>query len=397
MRKIPELHTSDMAQVKKKQFWSAVGAIGGSLLSGLFGSAANDDQNAQNWDIAKLNYKSQQETNAYNRLIAEDSNKANLELQNDMNDFNLRMWNKNNEYNSPAQQLQRAAAAGINPNVVFGQPVASSPVQQTSIPNMVTPQMEAPLMNFNPLTKGKYKFLQELGNMFAKLPFNKASLDIMKEEARGKAITNDLKAEELDEKKNEKSIYQSSGFVVNPKDNYDMIPVTQYDELPESEKKKYEKDGMPNYIKYSIRSRAGFEALKDVMNLPNFLTNINSDRLQSVLRSYVAKHQISAKDAKGNPSVIYAIAHMPEVQYENLVQSYRNLLQEYNWNSEDRDLNKKILELQYEQIERNSEHDFFKYIDKIGSGEMTAGDWIKMLLVGIHDMLGGSFNFIRKR
>lgn len=36
-------------------------------------------------------------------------------------DYNVDMWNMQNEYNSPAAQLERAKAAGINPNSLFGQ------------------------------------------------------------------------------------------------------------------------------------------------------------------------------------------------------------------------------------------------------------------------------------
>lgn len=50
-------------------------------------------------------------------------------------DFNVDMWNRNNEYNSPASQMARARAAGINPNLVASgangasaSPVTSSPM-----------------------------------------------------------------------------------------------------------------------------------------------------------------------------------------------------------------------------------------------------------------------------
>lgn len=43
--------------------------------------------------------------------------------------FNLDMWNKNNEYNSPIEQLKRLKEAGINPNMLGGNPnEASAPV-----------------------------------------------------------------------------------------------------------------------------------------------------------------------------------------------------------------------------------------------------------------------------
>lgn len=44
----------------------------------------------------------------------------NLDMWNRANEWNLAQWNRENEYNSPAAQLARAQAAGINPNSLFG-------------------------------------------------------------------------------------------------------------------------------------------------------------------------------------------------------------------------------------------------------------------------------------
>ena len=42
------------------------------------------------------------------------------QMQSQQMQWNEDMWNKQNEYNTPANQLARASAAGINPNSVFG-------------------------------------------------------------------------------------------------------------------------------------------------------------------------------------------------------------------------------------------------------------------------------------
>lgn len=42
------------------------------------------------------------------------------QMQSQQMQWNEDMWNKQNEYNTPANQLARASAAGINPNAIFG-------------------------------------------------------------------------------------------------------------------------------------------------------------------------------------------------------------------------------------------------------------------------------------
>lgn len=82
---------------------------------------------------AGLNAYSANMANKWNRREAEKNRKWQEE-----------MWNKQNEYNLPVNQLQRIKAAGLNPNLVFGQNGMSTqgasfnatPVQ----PNMASPQ-----------------------------------------------------------------------------------------------------------------------------------------------------------------------------------------------------------------------------------------------------------------
>lgn len=49
-----------------------------------------------------------------------ETNAANLELAKYQNDWNLQQWNRENEYNSPLEQMKRLEAAGLNPNLVYG-------------------------------------------------------------------------------------------------------------------------------------------------------------------------------------------------------------------------------------------------------------------------------------
>lgn len=50
-----------------------------------------------------------------------DTNKTNLQIARETNEANYRLWNENNLYNTPAAQMSRLRAAGLNPNMVYGQ------------------------------------------------------------------------------------------------------------------------------------------------------------------------------------------------------------------------------------------------------------------------------------
>lgn len=80
---------------------AAVGGFG-SLLSNLFGSKNQSSANATNIHLAQLN-------NQFNERM----------MQKQM-DYNMMMWDKQNAYNTPAEQMKRLKAAGINPYMALG-------------------------------------------------------------------------------------------------------------------------------------------------------------------------------------------------------------------------------------------------------------------------------------
>lgn len=67
----------------------------------------------------------------------ERANKQNMKLAEYQYSKNLEMWNRNNAYNDPSSQMARLKAAGLNPNLVYGNGV----VGNTSGP---APQYDAP-------------------------------------------------------------------------------------------------------------------------------------------------------------------------------------------------------------------------------------------------------------
>lgn len=82
---------------------------------------------------------------AQNRKVArqntQDTIRANRELAEYSYDKDLEMWNLENQYNSPAQQMARLAAAGLNPNLVYGNGSVSGNTT-TSGPRYKAPHLE---------------------------------------------------------------------------------------------------------------------------------------------------------------------------------------------------------------------------------------------------------------
>lgn len=135
-----------------------VGSAVGSLAGSFVGAESTDR-------ASEKGLQSTQDTNATNLQIARENNEKAIELQEQQNQFNVEQWNRNNEYNSPVAQRDRLLSAGYNPNM-FGNnsQYTPNPVQQTSIPNLTTPQMQsaADVYLQSGLAKGQY-----YANMFS--------------------------------------------------------------------------------------------------------------------------------------------------------------------------------------------------------------------------------------
>lgn len=98
----------------------AASVIGDAL--GFFGSSHSADQSLQ----------ATRETNQQNYQIAQEQNALNEKMFNRQLDYNTEMWNKTNAYNSPAQQMARLRAAGINPYFAMGNVQAGNAQSQTA-------------------------------------------------------------------------------------------------------------------------------------------------------------------------------------------------------------------------------------------------------------------------
>lgn len=113
-----------------------------------------------------LGFKSQKDTNKANMQLAAQQNQYNIALAKQQNSYQqqlqsnefahntqqselayqrqLEQWNMENEYNSPAQQLARYQAAGLNPNLIYGTGTASAGNTSTSSPSYSPAKYNAP-------------------------------------------------------------------------------------------------------------------------------------------------------------------------------------------------------------------------------------------------------------
>lgn len=60
-------------------------------------------------------------SNALSFISNERTNKNNLKIARETNQANYDLWKANNEYNTPQAQMARYEAAGLNPNMIYGQ------------------------------------------------------------------------------------------------------------------------------------------------------------------------------------------------------------------------------------------------------------------------------------
>lgn len=71
-----------------------------------------------------LGYIGQKKQGEYNREAQAQENEANRNWSNQQRDqqnkFNLEQYHRTNQYNSPREQMARLAAAGLNPNLIYG-------------------------------------------------------------------------------------------------------------------------------------------------------------------------------------------------------------------------------------------------------------------------------------
>lgn len=114
----------------------------------------------------------------------------NLNLAKQQNQWNLDQWNRENEYNTPFAQMARYKAAGLNPDLIYGQPNLSA-----ASPDMTAGEAGTP-MDYSPVANGptigeaaSIAANARLTNAQAKLAESQA--DKVNAETIGQTINND--------------------------------------------------------------------------------------------------------------------------------------------------------------------------------------------------------------
>lgn len=127
---------------------SAVGGAATQVGAGLFGKEK----------AYKYNSRLQREQAAYNRSAQARAFEQNMELSKYAydrqlqqwrreNQANLDFWHMQNNYNTPAAQMSRYQAAGLNPNLIYGQSNTADQVTAASSPNFDATPVQAEQMS----------------------------------------------------------------------------------------------------------------------------------------------------------------------------------------------------------------------------------------------------------
>lgn len=90
------------------------------------------------------------------------ANQANMKLAEYQADRNLELWNLNNEYNTPAKQMERYKAAGLNPNLIYGNGSSSAGNSSSPAAGYNPPDIKPLSINGNPFASATQAFLDGL-------------------------------------------------------------------------------------------------------------------------------------------------------------------------------------------------------------------------------------------
>lgn len=120
-------------------------------------------------------------SSAGNARAAKQVNKGNMKLAEYQYSKNLDMWHMTNAYNSPTAQMQRLKAAGLNPNLVYGNGATTEAAK--------APSYDAP--NLQAYTGRNYGVGDAVATSLQYLQ-NQAQVENMKEQNRNLVAQNDV-------------------------------------------------------------------------------------------------------------------------------------------------------------------------------------------------------------
>lgn len=141
--------------------WQALGSVGSSLISGLFGQIGQRQQ---------LNQSLQQQQLAFQQ---------NKELAALQNEYNIAQWQRENEYNLPKNQMSRLKGAGLNPDLMYGNGISG-------LTSATSPSMSAgsPMTPIDMTMGGRRKTIGDIMNESIQNGLATAQIGLMKAQAR---------------------------------------------------------------------------------------------------------------------------------------------------------------------------------------------------------------------
>lgn len=202
-----------------------------------------------------FNFLSNANTNAANKAMTEDTNRMNLQISREKYANDVAMWNAQNAYNTPAAQMERLRAAGLNPQLVYAKGLSNT---TTGYPQAPSPEMKAPhLQAYTGFNIGLFNGLMALKQLDNDTKLKDAQKVLYLQEAQNKAyyLGRDKKTEDAYVKTiNEqlKKLQNDNSLFDLRKDNLDMdlqLKTQQKNKLHnDTEYERYKRDNISRGI-----------------------------------------------------------------------------------------------------------------------------------------------------
>lgn len=125
---------------------SAAASVGSSLFGKRKAYKYNSKLQAEQ---AEYNRQAQERAFEQNKALSEYAYDREMQQWERENQANLDFWNMQNSYNSPAEQMKRYQAAGLNPNLIYGQSNTADQLTAASSPSYNATPMQAEQMQGN--------------------------------------------------------------------------------------------------------------------------------------------------------------------------------------------------------------------------------------------------------
>lgn len=135
------------------------------------------------------------QTNKANIRLQREQQQFNAQQAKQANEWNMQQWQRENEYNAPAQQMARLEAAGLNPNLMYGQGNTGTASKLTAeVPQGVAPaKVSNSLAYLSNAVIPIISMYQDLQNKSAQHTVQLKQAQLMDEEIAGKALDNVVK------------------------------------------------------------------------------------------------------------------------------------------------------------------------------------------------------------